>query len=66
MLIGVASMALPNVPGSLGHIWGALAVAWGISLVAAAEWERMGPRSQSTALKLNDGTLRFGRRRNTF
>ena len=38
-ILGLTSMALPDVTGSLGWAWSALAVAWGILVVAAAEWQ---------------------------
>ena len=34
--VGLASVALPDVPGAVGPIWGSLAVTWGIAFVAAA------------------------------
>jgi len=34
---GVASIAFPNYPGSEGATWGALAIAWGVVIVALAE-----------------------------
>jgi hypothetical protein len=37
VLFGVASIALPNVPGAAGAPWGTLTVAWGIGFVVAAE-----------------------------
>ena len=36
---GVASVAVPDVTGSVGSIWGALAVVWGVMVVVAAEWQ---------------------------
>ena len=42
--VGLASVALPEVPGAVGRLWGILAIAWGIAFVAAAEVERHRPR----------------------
>jgi hypothetical protein len=39
-IVGMASIALPEVPGALGQLAGAAAVAWGILFVAFGEWER--------------------------
>jgi len=39
VVVGLASLALPDAPGALGQVWGAFAVAWGVLLVAMAEWE---------------------------
>jgi hypothetical protein len=38
VILGLASVALPDVAGSVGWAWGALEVAWGVMVVAAAEW----------------------------
>ena len=38
-IFGVASVALPDVPGSVGIPGGLLVVAWGILVVASAEWD---------------------------
>ena len=42
-IVGLASVALPQVAGSLGTPGGALAVAWGVLVMAAAERERRQP-----------------------
>jgi hypothetical protein len=36
--VGVASLLLPDVPGSVGPGWGVLTVIWGFLVVGAAEW----------------------------
>lgn len=36
---GLSSVALPDVPGSIGWAWGAVAVAWGVMVVAAAKFQ---------------------------
>jgi hypothetical protein len=36
--LGLVSMLHPGTPGSLGRIWGGLAVAAGVLFVASAEW----------------------------
>jgi hypothetical protein len=38
-ILGLASVVLPDVAGSVGRASGALAVAWGVMVVAAAEWQ---------------------------
>ena len=38
-ILGLASVALPDVTGSVGWAGGALAAAWGVMVVAAAEWQ---------------------------
>ncbi|MHB0877655.1 MAG: hypothetical protein ACYC5O_16580 [Anaerolineae bacterium] len=38
-IVGLASIALPNAPGAVGQVWGALVVAWGVLFVGLAEWE---------------------------
>ncbi len=38
-ILGLASIALPDVPGSFGPAWGALATVWSLFVVAAAEWQ---------------------------
>jgi hypothetical protein len=38
-IFGVASVALPDVPGSIGVPGGLLVVAWGVLVVASAEWD---------------------------
>lgn len=45
ILIGLTSIALTDVPGSLGLGWGSLAVAWGVLLIMIGE--RRGPRPSS-------------------
>jgi hypothetical protein len=37
IVVGLASIALPDVPGAVGTVWGAVTVTWGIAFVAAAE-----------------------------
>ena len=37
-ILGCASVALPDVPGSIGAPWGVVAAVWGGLLVASAEW----------------------------
>jgi len=37
IVVGLASIALPDVPGAVGTVWGAVTVAWGIAFVVAAE-----------------------------
>jgi hypothetical protein len=37
VLFGVASIALPDLQGSAGALWGALAAAWGLTFVVVAE-----------------------------
>jgi hypothetical protein len=44
LIVGAASMVLPDAPGSLGRGWGAVTVAWGVLFVGAAEWESRRPR----------------------
>lgn len=39
VIVGSASIVLPELPGSLGRTAGVLAVAWGVLFVAVAEWE---------------------------
>lgn len=39
VILGSASIVLPEVPGAPGQAVGTLAVAWGVLLVAVAEWE---------------------------
>jgi hypothetical protein len=38
-ILGCASVALPDVPGSTGAPWGVVVVVWGVLVVASAEWE---------------------------
>jgi hypothetical protein len=38
-ILGMASIALPDVTGSVGWAWGALAAIWGVLVVSAAEWQ---------------------------
>jgi len=45
VIVGAASFALPDAPGSLGQGWGTVAVAWGVLFAAVAAWEaRRGQR----------------------
>jgi hypothetical protein len=37
--LGLASVLLPDVPGSVGPGWGTLTVIWGLLVVGAAEWQ---------------------------
>lgn len=39
VILGLASILLPGVPGALGQAWGALTTTWGVLFVVAAEWE---------------------------
>jgi hypothetical protein len=39
VILGLASIVLPDAPGALGPAWGALTVTWGVLFVVAAEWE---------------------------
>jgi len=39
VILGSASLVLPEVPGTLGRAAGVVAVAWGVLFVALAEWE---------------------------
>jgi deazaflavin-dependent oxidoreductase (nitroreductase family) len=39
IVVGLASIALPDAPGAVGQAGGAFVVAWGVLFVAAAEWE---------------------------
>jgi len=39
VIVGSASIVLPELPGALGQAAGAVAVAWGVLFVALAEWE---------------------------
>jgi hypothetical protein len=39
VILGSASIMLPELPGAPGQAGGALVVAWGVLLVAVAEWE---------------------------
>lgn len=48
-ILGLASVALPDVTGSVGWAWGALAVVWGVMVVAAADW-----RMRQTETTMND------------
>jgi hypothetical protein len=47
LLIGFASIVLPDVPGSLGRLWGALTVVWGVLLALAAGSEARATRQRS-------------------
>ncbi len=39
VILGSASLVLPELPGALGRAAGAVAVTWGVLFVAVAEWE---------------------------
>lgn len=39
VILGLASILLPDAPGALGQAWGALTTMWGVLFVVAAEWE---------------------------
>lgn len=39
VIVGSASIVLPELPGALGQVGGALAFAWGVLFVALAERE---------------------------
>ncbi len=39
VILGLASIVLPDAPGALGQVWGALTATWGVLFVVAAEWE---------------------------
>ncbi|MHB0856530.1 MAG: hypothetical protein ACYC5M_03050 [Anaerolineae bacterium] len=39
IIMGLASIVLPEVPGTLGTVWGALATAWGAIFITVATWE---------------------------
>jgi hypothetical protein len=45
-LLGLASVAFPDVPSSLGPVWALAAIAWGATFVAAAELIRRGRRAE--------------------
>ena len=53
ILIGAASLALPDLPGAVGQVWGALLIAWGDLVVGVAEWE-----ARQTAGLSGDGARR--------
>jgi hypothetical protein len=40
MLLGLASVVLPDAESSLGLVWGVAAIVWGIVFIAAAEFTR--------------------------
>jgi hypothetical protein len=39
VMLGLASIALPEVPGVVGQAWGTPVVAWALVVVAAAVWQ---------------------------
>ena len=39
MILGLASVALPDAAGSLGQAPGVLTVLWGLLVAGAAEWQ---------------------------
>ncbi len=39
VILGLASIVLPDAPGAVGQVWGALTATWGVLFVVAAEWE---------------------------
>jgi hypothetical protein len=39
VILGVASIVLPDAPGAPGKTWGALMATWGVLFIVAAEWE---------------------------
>ena len=39
VILGVASIVLPDAPGAVGQAWGALTATWGVLFVVTAEWE---------------------------
>jgi len=39
VILGLASIVLPDAPGALGQAWGALTATWGVLFVVAAQWE---------------------------
>jgi hypothetical protein len=39
VILGLASIMLPDAPGALGQAWGALTVTWGVLFIVVAEWE---------------------------
>ncbi len=39
VILGLASIVLPDAPGAVGQAWGALTATWGVLFVVAAEWE---------------------------
>jgi hypothetical protein len=47
VIVGAASLALPDAPGALSWVWGTAAVAWGVLFAAVAAWEaRRGQRGE--------------------
>jgi hypothetical protein len=42
ILVGLACIALPDVPGAVGRVGGSLAIGWGVLFVAVAEREARG------------------------
>lgn len=57
ILVGLTSIALTDVTGSLGRAWGSLAVIWGALFIAIGQ--RRGPRlSSSTASTFEEGDTR--------
>ncbi len=54
VILGLASIVLPNAPGAVGQAWGAFTVTWGVLFVVAAEWEarqRTPPAGQGQGAK---------------
>ena len=39
VILGVASIVLPDAPGAVGQAWGALTATWGVLFIVTAEWE---------------------------
>jgi hypothetical protein len=50
VIVGLASIVLPEVPGAVGQAGGAAAVAWGVLFVVVAEWEQRNPSESSYPL----------------
>jgi len=53
VLVGTASIVLPELPGALGGAAGALAVAWGVLFAAVAEWEARNTPQRTAGHLLN-------------
>jgi hypothetical protein len=56
ILLGLASIMLPNAPGAVAQIWGALAATWGVLVVVTAEWQaRQKPSAGHTDVEPDAG-----------
>ena len=59
VILGLASIVLPDAPGALGQTWGVLTATWGVLFVVAAEWEaRQRSASQGQGAKRPDSSGR--------